>query len=401
MPTSATTTTGASGLTTSAANPLSATTINNPYATQSPEQLRAAAASGTQQAATTSYAPAIAAATTYAANTIDPNAVNNYTANQATGTNWNVDRNQTVQGQVNDIIAADSPLMQQARAQSLAQMNRRGLINSSMAVGAGQEAVIKNATPIATSDAATYAAAGKFGADTANNMATYNTTAQNEAAKFRATAANAALVNNQIALNDAAKSNATVQTNTALTNAAATNEASRFGATAANMSATDFAKNVNANVAALMDESLKTTLANADAATKVTLQNIDAQTRKDLAATEATYKTQMQASQSANEVFQQVTKNISDIMQNGDLNSFATTDGKAPTADKKNWPASAVDGGKVIGNTLYDKDNNEIASPKQAAVNAQKQYLKTSMDVISTTSNIPGLKDLLSFGPVK
>jgi hypothetical protein len=123
------------------------------------------------------------------------------------------------------------------------------------------------------------------------------------------------------------------------------------------MSASEFAKNVNANVNVMLDQSMKIGLANADAATKIELQNIDAQTRKDLAATEATYKNEMQASASANEIFQQTTKNISDIMANPDLDATA----------------------------------------KQNAVNAQKSYLQGAMNVISVTSGIPGLKNLINF----
>jgi hypothetical protein len=107
----------------------------------------------------------------------------------------------------------------------------------------------------------------------------------------------------------------------------------------------------------MLDQSMKIAVANADAATKIELQNIDAQTRKDLAATEATYKNQMQASASANEIFQQTTKNIADIMANPDLDTTA----------------------------------------KQKAVDTQKSYLQGSMTILSATSGIPGLKNLITF----
>jgi len=54
---------------------------------------------------------------------------------------------------VNKIIAADSPLMKQAAAAGYAGANRRGLLNSSIAVGAAQGEVLKAATPLATTDA--------------------------------------------------------------------------------------------------------------------------------------------------------------------------------------------------------------------------------------------------------
>jgi len=63
---------------------------------------------------------------------------------------------ETAAGQLNTILAKDSPLMQRARTQALQDMNKRGLINSSMSAGAGVAAMIDRATPIATQDAETY-----------------------------------------------------------------------------------------------------------------------------------------------------------------------------------------------------------------------------------------------------
>ena len=51
-----------------------------------------------------------------------------------TATPWEVSKNQTVANQIEQIIAADSPLMQQARMRALQAANQRGLLNSSMAV---------------------------------------------------------------------------------------------------------------------------------------------------------------------------------------------------------------------------------------------------------------------------
>lgn len=61
----------------------------------------------------------------------------------------------TVEGRVNRIIAQGSPLQTQAQTAAKQDANRRGLINSSMAVQAGQEATYKAALPIAQQDAAT------------------------------------------------------------------------------------------------------------------------------------------------------------------------------------------------------------------------------------------------------
>lgn len=73
-----------------------------------------------------------------------------------------VQPNQTVQGQLQQIIATDSPLMQQARARAMQTANARGMLNSSMAASAGESAMYDAAMPIAQQDAGTYADAAKF-----------------------------------------------------------------------------------------------------------------------------------------------------------------------------------------------------------------------------------------------
>lgn len=89
-------------------------------------------------------------------------------------TNWEVKPEQTVKRQVNDIIAEDSPLMQQARANALMQMNERGMINSSMATGAAQAAVMDRAIDIGGRDATTYADAARTNAGASNQNSMFN-----------------------------------------------------------------------------------------------------------------------------------------------------------------------------------------------------------------------------------
>ena len=55
--------------------------------------------------------------------------------------------------QLSDITRQGSPLMQQAKTDALKLANRRGLVNSSMAVGASQDAALRTALPIAQQDA--------------------------------------------------------------------------------------------------------------------------------------------------------------------------------------------------------------------------------------------------------
>lgn len=76
-----------------------------------------------------------------------------YSSSATGGVQW-TPQDDRVDTQVQRITATNSPLMQQARAQGQAGMARRGLLNSSMAVGAGQQAVLNTALPMAQQNAA-------------------------------------------------------------------------------------------------------------------------------------------------------------------------------------------------------------------------------------------------------
>lgn len=59
----------------------------------------------------------------------------------------------SVSTKLNGLLSQTSPLMEQAKTSGLQLANKRGLANSSMAVGASQDAVIKSALPIASQEA--------------------------------------------------------------------------------------------------------------------------------------------------------------------------------------------------------------------------------------------------------
>ena len=86
---------------------------------------------------------------------------------------WTVDDPQTVEGRLNNLLKTDdggtytNPVIRQAVDRALQAFNGRGLLNSSMAQQAAQEAAISKATEIAKSDAETYAAAAKQNAQNA------------------------------------------------------------------------------------------------------------------------------------------------------------------------------------------------------------------------------------------
>lgn len=71
-----------------------------------------------------------------------------------------VSPNETVQGQMQGMMAQNSPYLQIARENSNREAAGRGMLGSSMALQAGETAAIKAAAPIAAQDASTNAAAG-------------------------------------------------------------------------------------------------------------------------------------------------------------------------------------------------------------------------------------------------
>lgn len=227
--------------------------------------------------AATGIMSAVAPATD-AVKPIDPNAYKVKTTD-ATATNWNVDPNQTVQGQIGGIIAKDSPLMQQAATSAKQQANQRGLINSSMAVGAGHDAVYRAAMPIAQQDASTYGNAARYNADAANSMSTFNAGAQNQAAAQSA----------QLGLS----------------------------ADQSNQSAS------LAQAQQAYDAALKTSIQAADFAGRSELTKLDGQIRQSLADTEAKFKTGMQTSASMAQTYQGMIDNITRIMASPDLDAAA------------------------------------------------------------------------------
>jgi hypothetical protein len=347
----------------------------NPFDIAAPDPTKTLATN----AATASITPTVATNTTAANGAFAPattstydstsSAANSYGASTYDPTKWNIDPNQTVQGQINSVIAADSPLMQQAKTGALQQMNQRGLINSSMAVGAGQDAVMKNALPIAQQDASMYGRSGEFNATAANQAGQFNTSAQNQAQQFNTAAANQTALQNQQAANQASQFNAGALTDTSKFNATSGLQNSQFNAAQQNsqneanaqrqqQSNLASAETQNKLVIQQLDNSFKATMASADNQTKIQLQQIDATTRTSLAATEAQFKQLMQTSASASDLYIQAIKNINDLVMNPDLDAGAISSG----------------------------------------TNTQLKNLQSGMAVLDAlNTNVAGLKDLITF----
>lgn len=137
---------------------------------------------------------------------------------QAPAVKWEVTPNQTVAGQVKNIIAENSPLMQQAETRALQKANARGLLNSSIAVGAGQSALYDAATPMATQDAAMHGKSADSNATAQNAVNAQNSQLETNVSLNNAATKNAADQFNASQSNDILKLNLDSATKTNLTN---------------------------------------------------------------------------------------------------------------------------------------------------------------------------------------
>lgn len=192
------------------------------------------------------------------------------TVKPATGNaaQWSVSPDQTVAGRVAELLKGDSPIMLAADTRSKQAMNARGLANTSMALQAGQQAVIDSAVPIASQDASTFANAAQFNAGAKNTMTATNINSSNQASIASADALNA--------------------------------------------------KSLQA-----MDQAFKQQMQTADDATRVRLQTMQGETQKQLASIEADYKTLMQTSASATDIYRSTMANITTALADPNTDAAA------------------------------------------------------------------------------
>lgn len=185
----------------------------------------------------------------------------------------------TVQGQLAGLINSGNPLLVQAQTRAAQQANKRGLLNSSMAVGAGESALYDAALPIAQADAGTYRDVALSNADMAQQTELANTGARNQTSQFN--------VSEQ---NTTGRFDAQQQQTAALENARLRQQAGT---------------------------------ANVENQTRLLLQQMDANTRVEMTNIEANYRTLMQASSSASDLYSQTLRNITDITNNQNLDAAA------------------------------------------------------------------------------
>ena len=131
------------------------------------------------------------------------------------------------------ITGVDSPIMQRAVAQATAEANRRGLLNSSMAAGAAQGAILDRAYQIAQGDIQNE----QFNVAQQNAMEAQNIQMGNEALRFTADARNQASAFLANAQNRASEFLAAERNQNGRFNAEQANRAAEFSANAANQAA--------------------------------------------------------------------------------------------------------------------------------------------------------------------
>ena len=161
-----------------------ATTVQNPFDTQQASATGSSGIVGSAiQTGSPPPAPSSASETTApAGNLTTEKSPAAGTTSMYAPTSRDIDtQTGTVQGQVNSILATDSPLMQRARTLATQQMAGRGLVNSSMNAGAGVAAMTDKAITMGAQDANAY-----------NQAASENMAAKNVSGQFNASALNQA-----------------------------------------------------------------------------------------------------------------------------------------------------------------------------------------------------------------
>jgi hypothetical protein len=101
-------------------------------------------------------------------------------AQQAQPSTWTVNPSQTTQGIIQSLTSQDSPVLQQARERALQEANARGMLNTSSAINAADQALYDRASMIAATDANLYGQAASQNAQASTQVSMFNAGQQNE-----------------------------------------------------------------------------------------------------------------------------------------------------------------------------------------------------------------------------
>ena len=192
---------------------------------------------------------------------------------------------ETVAGQMDTLLNAESPYLTRARTRAAQTANSRGLLNSSIAAGAGEAAAIDASLPIASQDASIYGTASRD-----NQLAT------NQASQFGASETNTTTRQNAASMNQAGQAKLAAELETGLIG-------TRAGAESTLQAERAVQERGLTELRGQLEQQLQT------------LRGGQAEM---LAGIESNYKTLIQANASAGSFFSDVTKSMSLIMANVD-----------------------------------------------------------------------------------
>ncbi len=343
--------------------------------------------------ATTSSATAAPVAPVSTYNSGTAGAVN-ATSKGYTSTGLDVTPEATSAFQLAKITGKGSELDQQSETFAKQQMGAKGLLNSSMAIGAAHDSVLKNAMPLALQDASTYARAGEFTAGAKNAADQFaagasnsadltnaqlgtsanitNTTEANKALAANAAAGNQkGLLDAQLATStsvenaksetDVSKTNANLGTSVSLANAEALGKAGQFNAGAANTAAL-----------ATADNTLRTRLA-------------DIQANASLTATQKQLESQRAIADANNANNLEISKG-----DNATKSMLATMDMAKANLDTNTKIALAnLDSATKTQLTQMTNENQKLIQTNQAAASMYQQ-LAVSIANIQVSKDLTG-----------
>lgn len=249
----------------------------------------------------------------------------------------------TVAGQVSNIIASGSPLMEQATTAANNAMNQRGLINSTMGLTAAQSSLYAAAVPIAQQDAQTYYAADAATASAMNASAiaalqSATTTAGYDSQQIIARIQSDTSLSTQQMSDYSAQIIAAVQANTSLSVQQQADLTTMAKDMADNSASTNIA-NIQSNTsltAQQMQDDTQTAITNLNNASAVNVQNLVNQGNLANIASNGTINEQitqmtndnkslLQTSSSAQSLYTQALTNLSNIITNPNLDEDQKT----------------------------------------------------------------------------
>jgi len=234
----------------------------------------------------------------------------NYDASNYSADTRDVKSEATVEGRLGNILNSESPLMKQAETTGLQLANKRGVLNSSMAIGAAQGEMIKSALPIASQDASTLDLRDRVNMDATNQERQFNTSADNVEGQFNATNDQQMELTNTDATNRASEFGANAQNNVSQFNAAQENQITSDNVNAINRSA-EF------NIGTIQQERLQRYQQDHE----VVMAKLDDASKQALVELEMDYKQIISQEKNSTDAYLQAMSAMSQALSNGELSA--------------------------------------------------------------------------------